>query len=592
MSDERLTKLVGWFENAEDASQDARTLSERDRDYYDGKQWTDDEIATLQTRKQPIVTRNRIKPKVDALCGLERAQRTDPKAWPRNPSDEAEATAAAKSLRFVADNVKFDRLRSRAWKDLLVEGIAAVIFSIKVLKNGKKEIVCARIAWDRFFYDPASSDEDFEDALYLGEVLWMDYEDAKIRYKAAEKALIDTMNSAPTGDDTYEDKPKFNQWADRNRKRIRIVRMFYREGDQWREALFTQSGVIKDKELIFTDENGESFHPVVARSAFVDRDNNRYGMMRQSISPQDEVNKRGSKLLHHLSVRQIRIDPSAKHRAAKIRAELKKPDGVIEAEAGDFEILDQSDFTVGQAQLLQEAKDEIDATGVNPTLQGKAEGGLSGRAIQAQQQAGMLELGPMLEGRQSFNERCYRIMWNLIRQFWTEERWVRVTDAQGKPEFVGLNRPLTNRELLEREFGEVPPEVDLMPNADNPAIVNGQPVLENRLAELDIDIIVEDGVDVSTLQGEQFDALVSSGVLNALVAVDPRLVVELMPNLPDKQRILDLLEGGDNENAQAQAQLGQAVQQLELAKADADVKETASKAALNMAKAQKEAITV
>ena len=81
-----LTKLVGYYENFVDHTEDARQLSERDRDYYDGKQWTDEEIETLQKRGQPAIVVNRIKPKVDFLLGVERQQRTMPKAFPRTPN--------------------------------------------------------------------------------------------------------------------------------------------------------------------------------------------------------------------------------------------------------------------------------------------------------------------------------------------------------------------------------------------------------------------------------------------------------------------------------------------------------------------------
>src|SRR5690606_8712122 len=92
-SDYDLKRSVEYFEEAESATDEARRLSERDRDYYDNKQWTSDEIATLEKRKQPVVTYNRIQRKVDFLSGLERQQRKDPRAFPRNPKDEAAANA-------------------------------------------------------------------------------------------------------------------------------------------------------------------------------------------------------------------------------------------------------------------------------------------------------------------------------------------------------------------------------------------------------------------------------------------------------------------------------------------------------------------
>ena len=40
VSEDMLPTLVRWFEDAENQSQDAREKAERDRDYYDNKQYT------------------------------------------------------------------------------------------------------------------------------------------------------------------------------------------------------------------------------------------------------------------------------------------------------------------------------------------------------------------------------------------------------------------------------------------------------------------------------------------------------------------------------------------------------------------------
>ncbi|MEM7621315.1 MAG: hypothetical protein AAF228_12830 [Pseudomonadota bacterium] len=53
--------LVNWFEDAEEASYDARKLAQRDRDYYDNKQLSSEQIAELKKRGQPDIVINRIK---------------------------------------------------------------------------------------------------------------------------------------------------------------------------------------------------------------------------------------------------------------------------------------------------------------------------------------------------------------------------------------------------------------------------------------------------------------------------------------------------------------------------------------------------
>ena len=225
-------ELCRMFEESEDATYEARLLSERDRDYYDSKQWTADEIATLKKRGQPIITDNIIKTKVDYLDGVEKQTRIDPKVLPRTPQHEADADAATQALRYVTDEQHYDKKRSQVWRDMLVEGCGgievcvepssysqpmnpqAMMGSTAMTPPQEMDVKIKRVAWDRMFFDPHASEPDFSDAGYLGVVLWMNYDDALAQYPDKKDALDTTLSNAPS--DTYDDKPKWNHWADRS----------------------------------------------------------------------------------------------------------------------------------------------------------------------------------------------------------------------------------------------------------------------------------------------------------------------------------------------------------------------------------------
>ncbi len=120
-NDELLSQYVQEFESAEQETQSAREKAERDRDYYDEKQLTADEIAELKRRGQPVVISNRIKRKVNSLMGLEKQTRKDPKAFPRNPDDEQSAAAATDAIRYVCEDSRWDDKRSECAKELELE---------------------------------------------------------------------------------------------------------------------------------------------------------------------------------------------------------------------------------------------------------------------------------------------------------------------------------------------------------------------------------------------------------------------------------------------------------------------------------------
>jgi hypothetical protein len=95
------SRYVQQFEEYLQASDNGRAEAEKARNYLDGNQFTAAEVNALKKRKQPITPENLIRPKIEALCGLERQGRVDPQAYPRVPSKQDDADAATDALRYV-----------------------------------------------------------------------------------------------------------------------------------------------------------------------------------------------------------------------------------------------------------------------------------------------------------------------------------------------------------------------------------------------------------------------------------------------------------------------------------------------------------
>lgn len=597
--------LVEMFEVSESSTAEARRLSERDRDYRDNKQWTDDEQATLNLRKQPIVTYNRVQRKVNFLSGLEKQSRKDPKAFPVTPGDEDAANAATDGLRFVCQTERWDKKRSDAWKNLLVEGTAAVIVEVARTRMGYDPAI-RHIPWDRFFYDPKSSDLHFADARYMGIVTWYDYADAELKWPGGGDALASSLASVPA-QDTYEDKPRHNTWAESKTKRVRVCEIYYRERGVWYRCVFTKGGHLEGPEPSpFLDEEGQPENPIKAASLYIDRDNNRYGEVRVLISPQDMINKTNSKWMHFNNMRQIRLSPSAGMEPDKARKEAAKPDGLFVADKDDFEVLPTGDLAAAQFNMLQVAMREIDLLGANAALQGKNENDMSGRAILAQQQGGMVEVADPFDVLRELTLQVYNAVWNRIRQVWTDERWVRVTDDERNLRFVGLNQKITVRMLAEEalqgdekaiaRFADLVgvPVVQAFMQGDERAKValglfvqqHGQQVVETRNAvnELDVDIVIDEGMDTPTVQAEQFDALLKMlpGIFPQGVPPEAMEMLVQASQLRDKDKLLDIIEKMKAGPTPEQ----QAMQQLQFRGAEAEVAKTESEAAKNIAQAQ------
>jgi hypothetical protein len=588
---DELSRMVKLFEDAEDATRPAREKAERDRDYYDSKQWTAEEEAALTKRGQPVITFNRIQRKVNSLLGLEKQTRKDPRAFPRNPQDESSAQAATDAIRYVCDDNRWDDQRSSATEDLIIYGTGVVKVGVRQTRDGIDPEL-RHIAWDRYFYDPHASRFDLSDKGYDGEVIWSDVEDLKEQFPGKEDVLEMTIGQGQVSE-TYDDKPKHSMWADTKRKRVRIVEIYYKKGRQWHFCIFTKGGFLVDPQPSpYLDDEKTPESPYKAVSLYIDRDNNRYGEVRTMIGPQDEINKRRSKAIHLMNERQIRVAPSVAQDAREVRKELSRPDGVFIGEHQEVEILPTNDMAAANLQMLQEAKNEIDLLGPNAALAGKNQADMSGRAIIAQQQGGMLEAATLLDRIRNLSLAVYRAAWCRIQQHWTAERWVRVTDNEKNVRFVGLNRPVTGLEQAAKQFGvtqdnfqqfaqQAPEQAQQLAMFAQTPQAQAVVSVENAVTELDVDITIDEGIDTPTIAAEQFDALLQAAASGA-IPIPPDVLIEAS-NFRNKEQLLERMQQGPSPEQQQ-------AQQLQLQTGQAQLEETQSKTALNLAKTQTEQI--
>ena len=239
-------------------------------------------------------------------------------------------------------------------------------------------------------------------------------------------------------------------------------------------------------------------------SSQVDHDGDRYGFPRNLQCAQDEVNQRRSKGLHELSNRRIIATKAAiaDGNVEAMRREAARADGIVlvNNSLDDIRFDDSGQAgreSWGNWSSCATPRRRSKTLAPIPALAGGASGlqaGSSGRAIALVQQAGIAELGPYMLNLRAWKMRVYRALFHSVQKYWTNERWIRVTDAQGEPQFVQIN-----------EIIAVDP-------------TTGMPMLRNAVGELDVDIILDEGPDTVTLMQDTYDA-----ISQALPAVAPML---------------------------------------------------------------------
>jgi len=541
----------------------ARSLARRDRDYKDGKQWTDEEAAKLEARGQAAIVVNRIGPKIDFMVGIERTTRQDPKAWPRTPNHDEAANAVSDALRYVNDNVSLDATASDCVEDLFVEGIEGAI-----IEWIDEEISVTRIPYDRGYADPHSTRRDFSDATYKGLFVWM-YQDKAERVFDKKKDEIELAFTNASQDEGLADKPI--NWVDVKKKRLKVCQHYFLKDGVWHVVYFSGDLILlEEKESPYQDEDGKPICPIEFRHAYIDRDGNRYGWVRQLIDLQDEINHRRSKALYLLSRRQVIMERGAVDDVDHARDELTKGDGVIEITPGmTFDVDAGNDLAAGQAQLLQEAKNEIDQIANRSQVASDS----SGRSRLMADSKDLIEVGPLFDTHRDFKRAIYRQMWLRIKQFWDSEKWIRVTDSEENLKFVGLNQQVTVAQQLQEMVENGSEEAQIMLNeltqAQDPRL-NAVVGTKNELAKLDLDVTIGEVIDAANVQQEQFEMLVQLATTYGPQAVPFKTVIE-MSQLRNKRELIDALEGGNDQESQMQQQIAMKQMEMQMARMQAEI---------------------
>jgi len=648
----------GWFEDWEEATAPAQREAMLDRDYYDGKQWSPEEIKALKKRRQPVVTKNRIAKKVNTVIGEEIRKRIDPQARARTDQHIDSARVATDALRYVEEQQRFDDARTSVFKNVLVEGYGGAFKNVEIDEEDESSDpvhTLDHVQWDRLFYDPKSRAANFSDAKYMGMVLWMDIDDAISEYPEMARELKENINSDRSSSTTRTTDDTPRNWSDHSerRSRVKIVEMYFKNGDDWYRSDFTDGTDLRDIERTYLlDEKGRnSVCPLVMASCYVDKEGFRYGVVRALRSPQDILNKSASKAMHLANVSRVIAERDAILDTNKFRTELARPDGVALVEKGrlvdgTIKVQDGAQLAPAHITMMQVAQQDIDGIGPSSSnIPGLPESA-SGRALIARQQAASLEMGPAFDELRKWTRRIFEIDWLCIRQFWTEEMWLRVTDDRNLDgyRFVGINQRMTRaqrlRELMEADpkpelnhaletaAGEFAPVVaaqagqqaqiiqaqqqqqaqlmqaqGLQPPQFQPPepleLLASQELMQdqvtvNQVDRMLVDIILDEGPETAVIEQEEFEKIAQ--IMPAILQVRPDmapLITETLIRLSqvrDRQEILESMRKPPDEEAQQAQQQAQQQQQAQfqaqLAQMQAQVQALQSQAALNQAKAQ------
>ena len=601
-------------------------MAKRCDSFYRGEQWDEADIAALDNEGRPALTINTILPTVNTVLAEQTSRRADVQFKPRRGGEQATADVLTKLYMQLGDANKIDWVESQVFADGLImdRGYFDVRMDFDDHIEGEvrikaKDPLDILIDPDAKEWDPKTWNEVFE-------TKWMSVDEIEEVYglKKADRLRMIAENGSTLGIDSIEYEE--NRYGDTYTgleygkempnspeelgacRAVRVVERQYRRLVKTKFYVDPQTGDQREVPEVwgkrkieqFADQYGLANIEKLARkvrwtvtadlvvlhddwSPYSDftivpyfpywRRGKPFGMVRNLLSPQEQLNKISSQELHIVNTTAnsgwIVENGSLTGMTADDLEEHGATTGlVLEFNRGSSppSKIPANHIPTGLDRLgLKAAANIKEISGVNDSMLGSDHQEVSGVAMQQKQVRGALMIQVPLDNLQKSRHYLAENILGLIQRFYSEERVIQVTNEDD---------PMKPREPM--VVNEMTPEG----------------VVINDLTIGEYDVIIGSQPARDTFDETQFAEALS--LKSVGVPVPDDMIVEYShlkrkEELARRIRIMTGQEPPTEEEAQImqfqqEAEIRQI--QLEIAKLEAEVAKMQSESAVNIAKVQ------
>ena len=518
-----------------------------DFEFKEGIQWTAEEIETLKSRGQAATVENEIKPIIDRIIGQYKTMKTRIIFKGRNVGqDETNNDTLSALALHIQQNSDYEFEEGDMFEDGQTCGFGCIEVRIDYEKDLSPKIILKAENSLNIFPDPNSRNYDWnQDADFVCRAKWVSFERAVQLYPQHKEAIEGFQNSNPlvNASQTMER----NNFVDARLKRIRLIEVWYKEVVRRKVAISaalqspTEMSDSDFKKLKMLDpqarlhesvenkmrmgilcgetlvENKESpyehnLFPFVPYFVYRRKNGEPYSIVRMLKDPQMEINKRRSKALHLLSTNQAVFEEGAVSDKDELKNEMAKPDGQIEFRKGfNFQINKNIDLAVSQINLQSESKASMSRiSGISDEAMARPSEMRSGIGLQRKQMMTEIITAPIFDNLRRTRMMVGKLIFELIKQFYNEEKIFSVTDDMKQTQNFALT-------------------MDIL----------------TTIREGIYDVIIEEAPNTTTIQEEQFAYLAE---LVKGLGLPPNVGVALLPifvrlsGLKNKDEVAKTLE--------------------------------------------------
>lgn len=524
-----------FFKRAYDAGhKEYLDIKEKCNNFYIGNQWDEATKNKLTAEGRPHLTINQILPTVNVVLGEQIGRRVDIQFKPRREATSDTALALTKLTLAITQANQYHWLESQMFADGLIEERGYVDARMNFDKNIQGDIEITAVDGGDIIPDPAASSYDPKDWREFYRYRWLSLDEIEETYGETHRKKLESVISLEHGfgEDSIrrvrntfgnpEDNPEGDDpsyYGDQDSKnftnKVRIIeRQFIKpvrvyclvdpvtgvlrdmpidtKADE-AKALAAKFGaevyrktkdkvrwrITADRFVLHDEWSPYQTFTIIPYFAYFRR-GQPFGMVRNLLSPQEQLNKLSSQELHVVNTTANSgyvVEKGALHgmTADELRKTGSQSGVVIEVNPGKMGGIDKikpNTIPTGLDRMSLKSADNIKSiSGISDALLGSESAEVSGVALDSKERRGQVQIQVPIDNLSRTRHILARKILELVQDFYTDERVVYITNEvePGQPtEQVTINQ--------EQDDGSIINEVS---NGDYDIVIGSLPARDN-----------------------------------------------------------------------------------------------------------------
>ncbi|QIB67163.1 portal protein [Kineobactrum salinum] len=567
-------------------------------DFYRGEQWDPADKAKLDKQGKPALTINQVFPTINAILGEQITRRADLRFKPAKDGSEEVATVISKVIMQILYENDFDSKESEAFADGIIEERGYYDIRMEFDENLQGSATITVEDPKDVIPDPYGKDYDPATWQEVTKTRWWSLDEVELEYGKEQRNKVEHIarNERTRGEDSFRYETSFSdddaaanshaEWwgtkaANRQVRSVRVIeRQFYQNtlvyyfvdpatGDSkkappgWnreqRRAFASKTKlflhqkqerrirwrVSVDKVLLHDDWSPYNTFTIIPYFAFFRRGRT-MSAVTNLISPQENLNKLSSQELHIVNSTAnsgwiTEVGSLSNMTAEELASKGAETGLVIEKNAGreSPEKIKPNTVPSGIDRISQKAHNNIrQISGINDGMLGLESAEVSGVALASKEKRAQIQIQVPMENLARTRKLVARKLLELLQQFYTEPRLMKITRPMPKP---------GESEVEEVEINTPSPEGHII----------------NDITVGKYEVVVSSQPSRDTFNDSQFAEAMS--LVEIGIPIPPDRIIEYS-NLADKHALAEEVRAmtGRGEPTEEELALQQQIQQMEL----------------------------